>query len=918
MLLVLLVAAGLRLVGLSDLPVGLHYDEAANGILTAEIARGAERPVFIPSYTGKEVLFFYWAAAWMRLLGQSTLALRLTAAVVGLCTVAAAAWSTYELLHERPHARWIALLTAAFLATSFWHLVLSRLGFRAVTQPLLQALTVGALWRGLRTERKRWLLLAGFLCGATAYTYLAARAFPLPLAMALLALLATDRGHRRARLGQIALFVAVAAVTIAPLATYFIAHPGALTTRMGQVAAASWREAWSGIRAVLGMFFSQGDPYIRFNIPGLPVFTPVGAALFLLGVPLLFLRQGRASDPPPQRWAARVFLLTILPVMMLPSALATGEITPSNLRTVGMLPFIYIFPALTLTQLASFIGSHIRHPALTRWAALVALLLFLTPLTARRYFGDWATSPGLYDAADGDLVDAARYLNQADLDGVTPYVASIHYRHPTLAFLAQDYAAIKWVTGGETAVLPDATEALLILPRSAADGRSWMEPELPALTLKAAPPAPGDRPAFYAYRIPAGAQPQLGRSLAIDFGPTVTLQGYELLKPAHSGETVELLLAWQVNAPTEPGDLLPVARLTDPWGGDWGSTRPFHYPAEQWAPGEVIVDHLSVPVATGAPPGAYQIEVGLYAESTGASIPVLDDEGNYAGLTASLPITVERAGDPPPISSLGIRRRVDLVTGAGVTLLGLNLDTATLYPGESLYLTLFWQADRAPETNLAIELTLGDALLYHGAPVHGTYPTGEWTEGEVVVDRYDPRLNLEAEPGTWPLTLRLVNPDGTVGLEAELGAVTVEETDRVFAPPDPDYPLDVPLGGRVALLGYDLDPAQPAPGDRLVITFHWQALAEMETAYTVFAHLLGSDGAVITQDDAMPVDGAYPTTLWVPGEMVADPHPLELPPDLPPGTYTLEVGMYVVESGDRLSVPDDAGGAIYLPVTVEP
>ena len=114
LLLVLLVAAGLRLYRLSELPLGLHYDEAANGILAAEIAQGAKFPVFIPSYTGKEVLFFYWAALWIKLLGATPLALRLSAALAGLATVAATVWAVRELLHGWRGADWVALLTAAF------------------------------------------------------------------------------------------------------------------------------------------------------------------------------------------------------------------------------------------------------------------------------------------------------------------------------------------------------------------------------------------------------------------------------------------------------------------------------------------------------------------------------------------------------------------------------------------------------------------------------------------------------------------------------------------------------------------------------------------------------------------------------------------------------------------------------------
>jgi 4-amino-4-deoxy-L-arabinose transferase-like glycosyltransferase len=356
LLLTLIVAAGLRLYRLPDLPAGLHYDEAANGILASEIARGAALPVFIPSYTGKEVLFFYWTALWMKLLGVTPLALRLSAALVGLATVAATIWAVRELLHDQRDAGWIALLTGAFVATSFWHLVLSRYGFRAVTQPLLQALTVAALWRGLRLGSKRSfpvLLLAGLFCGLTAYTYLAARAFPVPLAAALLTLLVTDRAHRRARLAQLALFVAVAALTLAPLAHYWLTHPGSFLNRAQQVAATDWAGVWSGIRACAAMLFIKGDPYIRFNLPHRPLLGPVTAVLSLLGLVTLLKPQHPPSTlhPPtsnPQS-ATRVFLLTYLPTMLLPSALATGEITPSNLRAAGLLPFLYLLPALGIS-----------------------------------------------------------------------------------------------------------------------------------------------------------------------------------------------------------------------------------------------------------------------------------------------------------------------------------------------------------------------------------------------------------------------------------------------------------------------------------------------------------------------------------------------------------------------------------------
>jgi hypothetical protein len=66
----LLIAAFLRLWQLDTLPPGLHYDEAADTIIAQQIARGESAPIFVAAYTGKEVLFFYWAAA-PKLIGPS-------------------------------------------------------------------------------------------------------------------------------------------------------------------------------------------------------------------------------------------------------------------------------------------------------------------------------------------------------------------------------------------------------------------------------------------------------------------------------------------------------------------------------------------------------------------------------------------------------------------------------------------------------------------------------------------------------------------------------------------------------------------------------------------------------------------------------------------------------------------------------
>jgi hypothetical protein len=918
---VLALAAGLRFYHLPGRPLGLHYDEAANGILAGEIARGLRAPIFIPSYTGKEVLFFYWTALWMRLFGITPLVLRFAAASVGVATVAATAWAVGELLHEHPGARWIALTTAGFLATSFWHLVLSRYGFRAITQPLLQALTVAALWRGLRMDRPcsaapakiGWSLVAGLFCGMTAHTYLAARAFPIPLAAALAALLFFGRDDVRERLLHLAIFVAAAALVLAPLGYYWLMHPGSFMARTRQVAADSMADAWGGVVACLKMFFLRGDPYIRFNLPHRPLLTPIVAVLFILGLAVAvgrLVRLLRAPQRPSSSLsvASLVLLLGLTPVMLLPSALASDEITPSNLRAVGLLPFVYVFPALGLWALTDVLCRLFKpegHLIRLLLPASFFLLLLLSALAVVPTYFEWAASSALYYAADGDLADIAAYLNRADLTHTVPYVASLHYRHPTLAFLAKDYDEIRWLTGGRTLVFPPEGDALVLFPRSASKGLEWIRPMLPDDSLTAAPPGPDGAPAFFAYRVTSEYEAAPAVSHSANLGGVARLLGYQVVGEPRSGGSAEIAVWWSVVSAADHGDYRPVLRLADPWDFIWGETQPFHYPSEQWTVGEVVADHLSISIAPGAPPGDYAVRFAFHSPGSDARLPVLDERGAYAGTYVELPVRLPRAKGSVSIEGLDVRDRLDADID-GLTLLGSNLETTTARPGESVYLTLFWRAGEATLPPHDVTLRLSDVNLYQGAPVHGTYPFSEWVSGEVVADRYDSRLPLDTPPDTYPLRVAVA---GTV---LDLGHVTVQETERSFEVPPISRPLKVTLGDRVELLGYDLSADSIAAGDVLTLTLTWRALGEMETDYTVFTHLLAPDGSMTGQRDAQPVEGRYPTSLWLPGEVVSDVYEISVRPDAASGEHRLEVGMYVAEAGTRLPIEGSPGDAVIL------
>jgi hypothetical protein len=79
--------------------------------------------------------------------------------------------------------------------------------------------------------------------------------------------------------------------------------------------------------------------------------------------------------------------------------------------------------------------------------------------------------------------------------------------------------------------------------------------------------------------------------------------------------------------------------------------------------------------------------------------------------------------------------------------------------------------------------------------------------------------------------------------------------------------------------------------------------------YTVFVHLLDGDGNVVAQADGPPVGGDYPTSLWAPDETIVEERVLDVE-NLSSGVYELALGMYLLETGDRLPATDAEGNRL--------
>lgn len=915
MLLCLMVTAVLRIPHLQDTPPGVHYDEAANAILAAEIGRGDSLPIFIESYTGKEVLFFYLAGGLMHLLGDSVFTLRLTAVFIGILTVATTYWLGVELFRDRR----VAILAAVLLAISFWHIVFSHLGFRAITQPLLQALTLAALLHGLRRNQWRWFIFAGICLGLTGYTYLAARLFPVLLLIGLLpVLLARQKWKLRWR--QLLLTGGMALIVLAPLLVYFVTHPDRFWVRITQVSPAgpAGLPLSESVVRSLQMFFLVGDPYVRFNVPQRPLFDLLTGAFMVVGW-LAVLWHWRRLQGDWQRSGHLILLLAPF-IMLLPTALAVNEIVPSNLRAIGLIPFVFYLPAYGLFVLLQDLWRRYQRPKPTEAVLFLGtlLLLFGGLYAYQLYYQQWGPRTDLFLETDGDLTAVAPILDQLNLENSTLYVSALHYQHPTLALLSEQYGSIKWLPNSEAIVFPAQGTAVYVYPHKS-QPQDWTVPYLEQSQIIASGEMPDGESSFTVYQLNEMPTIQPTHPVTATFDNDITLLGYDVLADGQSGGTIPLLLYWQAHLP-QTEDFTPFVHLEDAWGNRWSQTETFAYPGRQWMRDEIIVQKVEVTVPDGAPPGAYGLRVGVFSGSSGAQLLRVDENGRFAGTTyviEDVPVHVSPPPEnvPQPAHVLNRQIRDDL------TLLGYERGAQELATGEPLAFNFWWLAN-AIQTRLTTRLELQSLERVGGygfatqTPVHNTYPFESWQAPIFLIDRQSERIPENVLPGDYRVNLRIIGGnDETIDL-IDLGELTVKASERVFTQPESDVQTEATFGGEIQLVGYDL--VETETPNQFTLNLVWQALEQPSADYTVFVHLLQADGTCnpcVWQQDVMPQQNQYPTSRWLPGEFVVDSYTIVLPEDTAVNDYPLEIGLYLAETGQRLQVTEQGepdGDVVFL------
>lgn len=110
--------------------------------------------------------------------------------------------------------------------------------------------------------------------------------------------------------------------------------------------------------------------------------------------------------------------------------------------------------------------------------------------------------------------------------------------------------------------------------------------------------------------------------------------------------------------------------------------------------------------------------------------------------------------------------------------------------------------------------------------------------------------------------------------------------------------IDGEFRDRIELIGYDLPRTQVRPGHTLPVVLYWRALTDIEGNYQSFVHVTRPLDVAWAQEDHLN-PGGLPTSRWPSDKYVWDEYAIQLPQQLPPGTYRINVGLYSMAEGGR-------------------
>jgi hypothetical protein len=421
------------------------------------------------------------------------------------------------------------------------------------------------------------------------------------------------------------------------------------------------------------------------------------------------------------------------------------------------------------------------------------------------------------------------------------------------------------------------------------------------------------------------------------FDGQLRLLGADFAGQAAGGGDYPVTLTWQALADLPPETTISLrlsrgngilTQLDDTLLSGW-------FPRQTLPAGRYVLSYARLPIPLGTLPGNYRLQLVAYTS--------YQQPWPLANGATLLDLGEVEIVSPP--ADFQVDSPAGYLFGDEIELVDYDYSVARVGQGKGFAVRLIWRAKTQPVDNYTLLVEALDRngnllrAVEHQAVV-GQAPTSSWQPGQFIRDQVDLVIPASAPPGQDALQVRLSwqRPGGSklsvrrgwlpLGENLDLEWLTVTEKEgRVFEVPQVQVPLGANLGDEVRLIGYnspqltgaesglirlqEADCQAASEACQIHFDLYWQALREMDQLYWTFLHLVDEQGQIVTQHDRGPgIRAKQPTTAWLPGEVMLDPVDLALPEEIPPGRYTLRLGMYLPPEGPRLPILDGAGAPV--------
>jgi hypothetical protein len=268
-----------------------------------------------------------------------------------------------------------------------------------------------------------------------------------------------------------------------------------------------------------------------------------------------------------------------------------------------------------------------------------------------------------------------------------------------------------------------------------------------------------------AYAIP---RPAPGLSIAeanagLSFGSQLKLVSAIVTpEPVNAGNSVRLRLDWMAMQPRIP-DLSVTITLKDREGTILyqKEKRPLagHLPTDLWKPGDMYEDDYDLWIPANAYTGASPIDLAV-RPTAGQYLGATDAGGNSLGKVAQATTVLVVRADGVQTVATGVptpwEQPIGAKVGSAISLLGFDLPSSSVQPGNNLRLVLYWRASAPVGENYTVFVHVADADGHPVAqrdaePLNLAYPTSTWAIGQTIRDPYDVLIPSSAHPGVYHL-----------------------------------------------------------------------------------------------------------------------------------------------------------------------